>query len=288
MPASKLPNHLLERIRQHAREWRLDVAESFETETSVISLVRRDGQNLLLKLVKQECDEWNAGDVLSAFEGNGVVRVYEHAAGAMLLERLQPGTSLVNMAFDGRDEEATDIVADVIEQMAARDVPDGCKTNALWARGFERYLTTDDERIPKQLVESAQEVFSDLGTSQSRPRLLHGDLHHYNILFDSNRGWLAIDPKGVIGELEYEIGAVLRNPQERPDLFLPRPVIERRIRQLTDRLNLSYERTLAWGFAQAVLSAIWEIEDGHEVDEMNSSLILAEVLRRMLSRQRRF
>src|SRR5512132_4359180 len=121
--------------------------------------------------------------------------------------------------------------------MAARDVPDGCKTNTGWARGFERYLTTDDARISKQLVEAAQKVFSDLGTSQSRPRLLHGDLHHYNILFDSNRGWLAIDPKGVIGELEYEIGAVLRNPGERPDLFLSTSTIERRVRQFEARLN---------------------------------------------------
>lgn len=45
------------------------------------------------------------------------------------------------------------------------------------------------------------------------------DLQHYNVLFDDARGWLAIDPKGVVGEVEYEIGAILRNPIERPDLF---------------------------------------------------------------------
>jgi len=43
-------------------------------------------------------------------------------------------------------------------------------------------------------------------------RLLHGDLHHDNVLFDSRRGGLAIDPKGVIGELKYEIGAALETP----------------------------------------------------------------------------
>jgi streptomycin 6-kinase len=204
----------------------------------------------------------------------------------MLLERLQPGTSLVNMALDGRDEEATDIVADVIEQMAAREIPDGCKTNTVWARGFDRYLTTDDERIPKQLVESAQKVFSDLDASQSRPRLLHGDLHHYNILFDLNRGWLAIDPKGVIGELEYEIGAVLRNPCERPELFLSPAIIERRFAQFTHRLSLNYERTLAWAFAQAVLSAIWLVEDGFEVNETSPALRLARVLQPMLAIKR--
>ena len=112
--------------------------------------------------------------------------------------------------------------------------------------------------------------------------MLHGDLQHYNVLFDSNRGWLAIDPKGVIGEIEYEIGAVLRNPSERPELFLSRWTVERRLKQLTIKLNLDFERALAWAFAQACLSAIWEIEDGFAVDATNHSLRLAEVIRPMV------
>lgn len=116
-----------------------------------------------------------------------------------------------------------------------------------------------------------------------QPRLLHGDLQHYNVLFDSDCGWLAIDPKGVVGEVEYEVGAVLRNPFERPELFLSRPTIERRLEQFTTRLDLDYQRALAWGFAQAVLSAIWEIEDGFAVDTTNPALRLAEVIRPMLA-----
>ena len=282
MAANLISTQFLDRIQQHAREWRLVIEESFETETSVISYVSRDGQNHVLKVVKHEGDEWNAGDVLEAFDGNGVVRVYEHSGGAMLLERLQPGNSLVNMALSGRDEEATDILAGVIEKMAASEIPHACPTVTTWEKGFERYLASDDKQISRRLVESAQQVFSDLRASQSRPRLLHGDLHHYNVLFDSRRGWVAIDPKGVIGELEYEIGAVLRNPFEQPELFLSRPVIERRLKQFTNHLGLNYERTLRWAFAQAVLSAIWYVEDGFEVDAMNPPLRLAHVLRPML------
>jgi streptomycin 6-kinase len=121
-----------------------------------------------------------------------------------------------------------------------------------------------------------------LCASQRLPRLLHGDLQHYNVLFDSHRGWLAIDPKGVIGELEYEVGAALRNPYENPQLFISRSTIERRLEQFTNQLNLNYERTLRWGFAQAVLSAIWLIEDGFAVNEMTPALRLAEVIRPML------
>ena len=278
MAANSIPTYLLDRVQQHAREWRLTIEESFETQTSVISYVSRDGQRLVLKLVKQEGDEWLSGEVLEAFDGKGVVRVYEHTGGAMLLERLQPGTSLVNMAVNGRDEEATEILAGVMERMATNEIPDACPTVTTWGKGLERYLAGDDEQIPRRLVESARQVFADLGSSQSRPRLLHGDFHHYNVLFDSTRGWVAIDPKGVIGELEYEIGAVLRNPIEQPGLFLARPVIERRLRQFTNQLDLNHARTLRWAFAQAVLSAIWYVEDGFEVDAMNPPLRLAEIL----------
>jgi streptomycin 6-kinase len=107
-------------------------------------------------------------------------------------------------------------------------------------------------------------------------------LHHYNVLFDSERGWLAIDPKGVVGEVEYEIGAILRNPFSRPELFTSRNSIETRIKQLTERLHLEYERVLAWGFAQAVLSAIWDVEDGFPVDVMNPALRLAAIIQPML------
>src|ERR1700694_1507584 len=194
------------------------------------------------------------------------------------------------MGTNARDGEATDFLADVIQQMSARasstdplDLPKDCPTVHDWAKGFERYISAGDNQIPKDLVAAGQRVYLALCASQRRPRLLHGDLQHYNVLFDSNRGWLATDPKGVVGEIEYEIGAALRNPFEQPDLFLSRATIERRLGQFTTKLNLDFERALGWAFAQAVLSAIWGIEDGFVVDVTNPSLRLANVIRPMLT-----
>ncbi|MDT4969297.1 MAG: streptomycin 6-kinase, partial [Acidobacteriota bacterium] len=189
---------------------------------------------------------------------------------------------------DGKDEEATDILGDVIQRMSARESQlSGVEAEAFvtvqdWARGFERYLATGDDQISEELVVAAHETYTDLCASQRELRLLHGDLHHYNVLFDSTRGWLAIDPKGVVGELEYELGAVLRNPIERPDLFLRPSVIERRLRQLTSHLQLIFDRAVAWGFSQAVLSAIWDSEDGFRINDAHSSLRLATAMRPMV------
>ena len=99
-----------------------------------------------------------------------------------------------------------------------------------------------------------------------------------SMLFDHRRGWTAIDPKGVVGELEYEIGALLRNPIEQPDFFTTRATIERRLEILTSTLPLNSSRTLQWSFAQAVLSAIWDVEDGYNVAPNHPALLLANTL----------
>lgn len=278
---------ILKRIQEYAREWSVSVEVPFETETSVIAFGVRAERPVVLKVIKRANDEWHSGKILEAFDGNGVSRAYEYAPGAVLLERLKPGNSLAEMSLGGRDDEATEILADVMQRMSARvpstqELPNTCATVDDWAKGFERYLASGDQQIPQRLAIAGQEAYLDLCASQRRPRLLHGDLQHYNVLYDSDRGWLAIDPKGVVGELEYEIGAVLRNPYESPRLFISRSTIERRLEQFTTRLKLDYERTLRWGFAQAVLSAIWTIEDGFAVDEMIPALKLAEVIRTML------
>jgi streptomycin 6-kinase len=127
------------------------------------------------------------------------------------------------------------------------------------------------------LVEPAQRIYSDLCATQRNPALLHGDLHHYNVLSDHRRGWCAIDAKGVVGELEYELGAALRNPIDRPDLFATLDAVERRLEQFGLALGLDVSRARGWAFAQAVLSAIWSVEDG-QAAEAGAALTLARAL----------
>jgi streptomycin 6-kinase len=145
-----------------------------------------------------------------------------------------------------------------------------------------RYAASGDRRLTPALVARAAEWYGKLVDSQTRPRLLHGDLQHSNVLFDDRRGWIAVDPKGVVGELEFEIGAVLRNPIERPDLFAAPAIIERRLNRFAATLDLDADRVVAWAFAQAVLSAIWNIEDGCAGPATPSSLRLAEAIQSML------
>jgi streptomycin 6-kinase len=111
----------------------------------------------------------------------------------------------------------------------------------------------------------ASGVFAELCDSMDAAVVLHGDLHHFNLLRAGDDGWLAIDPKGVVGEPAYETGALLRNPK--PALLaLPDAarVLHRRAALLAEALDFDLDRVLGWAYAQAVLSAAWSVEDGED------------------------
>ncbi len=135
-----------------------------------------------------------------------------------------------------------------------------------WAGGLARYRAQSGGGsagpLPARLVAEAEALFADLIGSMDAPVLLHGDLHHFNILADGPECWRAIDPKGLIGEPAYEAGALLRNPLPQvlaaPD---PRRLLARRLDLLAGELALNRARLRGWGIAQAVLSACWMLED---------------------------
>ncbi len=277
-----------DRLDRCARDWGVTVESTTHTQSSILAFGTRGDRAVVLKLVRAPGDEWRAGEVLAAFRGAGTVRVLAQVPGAVLLEQLVPGTSLVPLVLDGRDDEATEILAGVIQRMGANSpVLEWPVTAEEWGRGFGRYLDSGDTQVPAGLAGRAGEMCASLCASQRHTRLLHGDLQHYNVLFDAERGWLAIDPKGVVGEVEYELGANLRNPGERPDLFAAPDVIARRVGLYEARLGVDADRTLRWAYAQAVLSAIWLVEDGFPVDAEHPSLQLARAMEPLLDLQTR-
>lgn len=250
-----------------------------ETPTSLLAFGHRGSLPVVVKLSRPGGDEWDAGTIVEAFGGRGMARAYAHRPGAVLLEWLTPGTPLTTLTLAGQDDEATAILADVLQRLVAPIVPEGCPTVEQWGQSFAAYLGGGNREIPQALVERGRTWYDVLATSQQQRRLLHGDLQHHNVLHDAQRGWLAIDPKGVVGETEYDLGASLRNPSES---FTTRQVLERRLAIYGARLPIALDRVLAWAYAQAVLSVIWECEDGVPVTPDNPTLRFATMIEPML------
>ena len=205
---------------------------------------------------------------LRNYDGRGCVRMLaaDEEQGVILLERLNPGTPLTALADDANDARATSIAVDVMRRLW-RPTPPGhvFPTVADWGRGMERLRTRYPDGtgpFPIALMEEAQSLWKELLANPAPPVLLHGDLHHDNILRSGANEWLAIDPKGLVGEPAYEVGALVRNlwPAHHT-LADPAQTLARRVHQLAEELDLSRERVRGWAVAQAVLSAWWCIED---------------------------
>jgi streptomycin 6-kinase len=249
----------------------------------VAPAVRSDGSEAVLKLSLPENSELRReAEALGVFDGRGAVRLLELdlERGAMLLERLVPGGALESVRDDG---EATAAAAGVLAELW-RPAPADHTFPLVsdWAWGFERLRRSfggGTGPVPAPLVERAEAIFSELLASQDEPVLLHGDLHHGNVLSARRRPWLAIDPKGVVGELAYDTGALLRNPARLLKEPSPGAVLAKRIDQLSGELGLESERVRGWGFAQAVLAACWGLEDSGRVWEQGlaSARLLAGV-----------
>ncbi len=249
----------------------------FAPVSYVALAVRADGTEVVLKLGVPHHMLTAEIEALRLFDGRGIVKLLDADPdlGALVLERLKPGAPLADLPDDA---QATSIAAEVIERLR-RPAPDDhpFPTVAEWAAGLGTLRSWFDGGtgpLPAPLVERAEALFAELTATMGEPVLLHGDLHHDNILSAEREPWLAIDPKGVVGEAEYEVGALLRNR-----LFKqPKPAValSRRVDQLVERLGFDRARVVGWGLAQTVLSAWWNYEDHGRVRE--ESIACAELI----------
>jgi len=266
-------------IAECERRWSLRVMPPFAdlSNNYVAPVFCADGTEAVLKLGVPQDRFLPEMVALRLYDGRGTVRLLEadDGLGAMLLERLKPGTLLSSLTDD---EQATSICAQVMRQLWRPPPPEHkFPTVAQWALGLEKLRARfggSTGPFPAYLVERAETLFSELIGTMSAPVLLHGDLHHYNILAAARESWLAIDPKGVAGEAEYEVGAFMRNrvlPGTSPERLLAR-----RLDQFADELGFDRERILGWSFAQAVLSAWWSYEDSGSIG--NEAIICANLL----------
>ncbi|HMQ31831.1 MAG TPA: aminoglycoside phosphotransferase family protein, partial [Chloroflexaceae bacterium] len=263
-----------------AARWDLAVGPPFPdlSYNYVAPATLPDGAPAVLKLGVPREELSTEIDALRHYAGRGAARLLaaDEAAGALLLERLAPGGTLAPLA--ARDDEAATRVAAEVQARLWRPPPPGHRYPSVadWAAGLSELRPRfggGTGPFPARLVERAEALFAWLLATQADPVVLHGDLHHFNILDAGGGEWRAIDPKGVVGEPAYEAGALLRNPipdiSRRPRLA---ELLARRIAVIAAIQGLDPGRLRAWALAQAVLSAWWSYEDGDPAPDLAVAL----------------
>lgn len=229
----------------------------FESLEGVLLPVRRGQAPAMLKLARSE-EARRGAALLAWYGGDGAVQVLEREAEALLMERAVGTGSLAAMARSEDDDEATRILCDVaarLHEPRAEDPPDALVSLPRWFRDLA--VAANRHRGPYALAASIAE---ELLESPQDIVALHGDIHHGNVLHDAQRGWLAIDPKGLVGERGFDHANMLCNPDERTATSPGRLV--RQLDIICEAAGLQRERQLMWTLAYCGLSASWTLGAG--------------------------
>jgi streptomycin 6-kinase len=213
----------------------------------------------MLKICADE-EERRGGALLAWYAGDGAAKVFEREAEAILLERVTGERTFARLASEGEDDVATSILCNTaISLHAPRPVPppEGLVPLESWLESLRRVASdragvfATAERTSAALLRSPREIVT-----------LHGDFHHGNVLDGGERGWLAIDPKGLSGERTFEYANLFRNPTA--EIALTPGRLEKRLSLVSQRAKLEPQRLLRWVFAYAVLGAAWSLQDGQD------------------------
>lgn len=225
-----------------ARRWQVQLGEELDGSTcSRVYAGQRGAKAVVLKVPFGDAEESQSGPVLRAFADHGGVPVLEldEATGAALMPRL--GASLAQSSLCEGDR--IDVCADLILNL--RD----CRSMAgtMTVADYNRHERIVDD----PLIAEANQISDELEDSKPSETLLHGDLHHGNILRGES-GWVAIDPKGLLGDPSFEITGYIRNPIEPIDVATCR----RRLDRFHERLGDPRDRLWGWAFSQTAYCGV--------------------------------
>jgi streptomycin 6-kinase len=283
--------HWLERAPSIVRDWcdRWNITLEPEVPTLSYNLVLfgtspEQGQ-VVLKLAPPHEEVRSEVEATRAANGPGLVRLIaaDPEVSIMIMERVRPGIPLKAHTDSGAisDEEATRIAASEMKKMWVAP-PEGHHLFPLdrWFQALFSYHEAHPDGggpLDNHLVELAVEQARDLLATQREIVVLHGDVHHDNILADDTYGWTLIDYKGLVGERGYDIGTWMLNPYGEVGSWPnPREVMDRRLDIFAEELQIERDRLWQWSMVHSVLSICWTLEGG--VENWDGDVAVARIM----------
>jgi streptomycin 6-kinase len=245
--------------------WDLQLEHPFEhAHVSLVAPARLpDGSQAVLKVNFPDLESEREADALAFWEGVGAVRLLAHDPGrrALLVERCVPGSTLWEIDDDA---EATGIAAGVLWQLWRAPSADNFRRledeAARWAVELPERWEGMGRPFERSLLDFAVDFLRQAGPDQGEQVVVHQDFHGGNVLRAERAPWLAIDPKPLIGEREFDTASLLRDRRHELSADAhPERTVRRRLDYLSAELELDRERMRGWGVAHAVAWGLVEV-----------------------------
>jgi streptomycin 6-kinase len=290
-----------------SERWDLSLGELFPLSWDYVVAAEREPSAACVLKIGPPVPEGGEGPVREALAlrlgGQAGVHVLEEdaEAGALLLERAVPGTPVADMCVEDDDGATEILVSAMLEFWMPVDAACGLPAVGSLEDCFEEF-----DRGPhggsarKDLVQTlaeidsglrdlraaavtARRVLQELVADRAPAVVLHGDLHHDNLLRHEERGWVVIDPKGFVGSAGYDTAAMLYNPLDYVDgISDPDPLLRRRLAIMSGVVGLDGDVLAAWGYVKVVLSLLWDLEDGGALRRDSGQMRTMASLRKMI------
>ncbi|WP_440410043.1 aminoglycoside phosphotransferase family protein [Neorhizobium petrolearium] len=267
-------------------EWVIESARQIADTVvgTVYEVTRAGGEVDIAKVLKPRAlgDSFRGADFMAWRDGIGCVRLIARSETILLMEHAGKVTLRERIATHG-DRDATRIAAEVLtEYHRPSETPPPASLQPLQRYFSSLFKKAGEARrngITSPFVEGA-EMAEALVADQKDIKPLHGDLHHENIIFGP-RGWLIIDPAGLIGDAALDVANMFSNPLDRHDLTRDEERIAFMAGLFADTLKRDVRTILRYAFAYGCLSAAWHEEDGNEKDR-DDELAVAAAVRKVL------
>ena len=240
-------------------EWDLRVGDPYELGAAgyAVRVELSDGTPAVLKLIYPHREAEHEAEALRVWDGEGAVRLlaYDEGRWAMLLERCEPGTLLAKAEPD----EALAVLIGLLPRLWKHvDAPfRPLADEAMW---WVDYLPaewdTAGRPFERCLLDAAIDRLRALADSQGEEVLLHQDLHGDNVLAAKREPWLVIDPKPLVGEREFAVAPIVRDPE----LGHSRRDVLHRLDRLTAELGLDRDRARGWTIGQTIA---WSLDTSY-------------------------
>lgn len=229
------------------------LAEMMETAETAVLKMAPGGKNIETEV------QW-----LGCFS-QAVPKVYWHdeTHHAFLMEKLEPGQSLKTLVKAGDDDAATRIICRTIRELHSHQQK-GAEFKHL--SELAKSLSVLKNRLDNSMASKAESLFRELTADRTQDVVLHGDLHHDNIL-SSGSTWKVIDPHGYVGDPVFEVGSMIYNFWDCFPHSSIAHVVERRLHILAEELPFDPQRIKSWVFCKTALSIAWTVEDHGTVPE---------------------
>jgi streptomycin 6-kinase len=246
-------------VAECVEEWELRLGEPYEAGAAgyTVRADLPDGTPAVLKVVYPHREAEHEGEALRVWDGDGAIRLlaYDEVRWAMLIERCEPGTLLAK----ADPELALDVLIEVLPRLW-KPVGEPFRSLAEEALWWIDYLPgkweQDGKPFDRELLDAAIARLDALAHSQGEQVLLHQDLHGDNVLAAQREEWLVIDPKPLVGEREFAVAPIVRDPE----LGHSRRHVLHRLDRLTSELGLDRDRARGWTIGQTIA---WSLDTSY-------------------------